>query len=161
MIGFLSMSIVIMEKNNITLSSIRSAGLRLLAMREHSVKELHQKLGKRFPEAIDNINHVLIGLEQDDLQSDERYCEEYIRMRIRQGKGPIKITQELEEKGIMTSAIRTKLNERNTSWLDLASEVKRKRFGQSTPLALKEKAKQIRFLLYRGFSPEVVHAVVG
>lgn len=151
----------LVNKNTTLLAGIRMAAMNFLAIREHSVKELYQKLSKRFPENTNLIGDVLIKLEQENLQSDERFTEAYIGMRIRQGKGPLRIFQELEARGVMAATVNQQLAKNNTDWWSLAQRAKQKRFGEGMPVAGKEKAQQVRFLLYRGFSAEMVSALVS
>lgn len=150
-----------MNNQKITASNLRLAAMGYLSLREHSVKELYQKLSKRFSESVDLIGAVLIKLEQDDLQSDERFSEAFITMRIRQGKGPVLIAKELEVRGVSVSTINRQLKKSNADWWGLAQAVKSKRFGGEVASELKEKAKQIRFLTYRGFDPDIVSRIVS
>ena len=77
-----------------TPASVRMAAMNLLTMREHSVKELHAKLAKKF-ESNELISEVIQKLLEDGLQSDERFTEAFVKMRLRQGKGALVIRMEL------------------------------------------------------------------
>jgi regulatory protein len=46
-------------------------------------------------------------------------------------------------------------------WAAVARDVRRRRFGVSPPGDYAERARQARFLQYRGFSPEQVRAALG
>jgi regulatory protein len=52
------------------------------------------------------------------------------------------------------------LGENRDSELERAREVWRKKFG-STPTDAAEKARQMRFLQSRGFTPEVIRRAIG
>lgn len=79
---------------------IRLRAMGLLARREHSHLELHRKLADRFPEHVDLLDQVLVGLQQDNLQSDERFAEAFVSSRVRKGQGPHRISMELQQRGL-------------------------------------------------------------
>jgi len=139
-----------MNNNEITPSSIRMAAMNLLAMREHSAKELITKLKKKFTQN-EWIDAELQKLKNDGLQSDQRFTEAYVNMRLRQGKGALVIRLELKEKGISESIINNYLSSQK-DWNALALQAYTKKFGNTPISDLKEKSKRIRFLTARGFS---------
>lgn len=130
--------------------AIRKVAMNLLAMREHGRLELKRKLLRKgaLPELIDN---VLDQLTQDKLLNESRYLESYIRSRANNGYGPLRIQQELLERGINKTEITQALDESGYDWQEQLQMVWERKFGNS-PKDLKEKAKQGRFLLYRGFN---------
>lgn len=140
-----------MTSEPVTFSAIQFSAMNFLAMREHSAAELRQKLQKKF-EVPDLIAAAVEDLTLRNLQSDERFTEAFIKMRIRQGKGPIRILYELKEKGIEKNLAVSLTNPDDRAWIDLAKEVCERRFNQLAPLSQKEKARMIRFLHYRGFT---------
>jgi len=76
-----------------------AAAMQMLVRREHSVVELTQKLtNKDFDRA--DIEQALDLLIEQNYQSDERFAAEFIQMRFNQGKGPIKISVDLKQRGI-------------------------------------------------------------
>ena len=86
----------------------RLAAMNLLAYREHSRAELVAKLiGRSFD--VSEIDAALDILENEHLLSDERFAQAYVRMRSRKGFGPIRIRQELQERGISRELIVTYL----------------------------------------------------
>jgi len=127
--------------------------MNLLARREHSVKELQDKLLARDYE-LDEIQLALQTLTQEGLQSDERFIESFIHARMGRGSGPTKIKVELRQRGVSDALIDEYLDERNAHWYEIAEEVRKKKFGVGRPTDYKERAKQSRFLQYRGFSSE-------
>lgn len=140
-------------------ADIQFSAMNLLARREHSRKELHQKLSLRF-EAEPLIMATLDNLAERNLQSDERFAEAFVRMRRGQGKGPIRIAHELREKGVASFFIETLIDETDSEWLELAQSVRTKRFGSVPPSSPGEKAKQIRFLQYRGFNQLQIQKII-
>ena len=81
-------------------SLIYNKALDLISRREHSKKELKDKLLKRFEEN-DLINQVIEKLESNDLINNYRFAEMYVMSRKRKGFGPKKIAYELFTKGIL------------------------------------------------------------
>lgn len=130
--------------------------IRMLARREHSALELSTKLSKKGFED-DVIAELLTRLITLDLQSDERFTECYTRSRKNRGYGPTRIKQELQQRGISAEMIANYLQE-DDSWVTLAYEVRLKKFGWEQPEDFTEKAKALRFLLYRGFTTEQANA---
>lgn len=131
-------------------SVIRNCALNLLARREHSQQELRAKLLLR-EFAREEIEQILQILKQENLQSDVRFAESYTRMRINRGYGPLRIGMELQQRGVDSDLIAANLAQDNEFWLDKMDEVKRKKFGNKIAKDFPEKAKQMRFLQYRGF----------
>ena len=53
------------------------------------------------------------------------------------------------------------LQELSADWRALAREVRRKKFGPALPRSYSDKAKQMRFLQYRGFGQAEIESAVG
>lgn len=140
----------------IKLSDVRFAAMNLLAIREHSAKELLEKLGRKFS-APELILQVVTDLKGQNLQSDERFADAFIRMRQQQGKGCVLIKMELRERGVDGYLISQLIDESEPAWFALARDVLIKRFKQM-PVDAREKAKQMRFLHSRGFSSRHIQA---
>ena len=131
----------------------------LLARRDHSRLELDRKLTKRgFERAI--VEHVLEDLIRDRLLEEDRFVESFIRGRLRKGQGPVRIRGELAQRGIADASVSTALAEADCDWTALAAEVRAKRFGAEAPADFKERARQAKFLQYRGFESEQIRAAL-
>jgi regulatory protein len=125
----------------------------LLARREHSRLELARKLAARsFDEAL--IDAVLDELEREGLLSAERFARSFIEARYARGQGPRRIGRELTLRGIESTA--ALLDDERFDWDALAREARRKRFGPARPASLEDRARQTRFLEYRGFSHDQI-----
>jgi regulatory protein len=137
----------------ITPANIRMMAMNFLSLREHSAKELQIKLAKKISSP-EMIAAVIQKLQNDGLQSDERFTEAFVNMRLRQGKGALVIRMELKEKGVSSNLIDKYIlrDEDKLDWNQLALKAYQKKFGQSAITDLKEKARRIRFLTARGFS---------
>ncbi len=146
------------------MADIRLAGMNLLARREHARAELRDKLLKRFGTdgaVASLITQALDRLAEQGLQSDERFTEAFITSRERQGKGPLRIGQELRQKGVSDALVDVYLDEREDRWWSLAKDVRHKRFGDAPIETPKEKARQARFLQYRGFSHDQAREAIA
>jgi regulatory protein len=125
--------------------------MTLLARREHSRREMQRKLSSRgFDESV--IQQVLEALVRERALSDDRFTEIYVHSRREKGYGPLRISQELRERGVDDGLIGDYVDERDPDWLELLRRVQLKKFGAGPPSSLQDKAKQIRFLQYRGFT---------
>ncbi len=141
-------------------AEIRENCIRLLTRREHSQRELLAKLAvKGFDQAV--TQQVINTLNDEDWQSDERFAESYARHRIKKGFGPVKISYELRQKGIVEFNLENVVMDLAESWLDLIAQVHKKKYGEDKPVSEKEWIKQSRFLQQRGFSHEMIKTVLN
>jgi regulatory protein len=58
---------------------------------------------------------------------------------------------ELRERGLSDEQIEQGLQELVIDWCEVASQVLEKKFGPEPPADVKEKARRLRFMQYRGF----------
>lgn len=126
-----------------------------ISRREHSAGELLIKLSRLGFEPED-IKVVLLELQAQGIQSDERFIESYVHTRSQRGYGPIRIIRELSDRDINQSLVNRYVNPQDDSWLTRAIQARVKRFGSEIPKEYKEKARQSRFLQYRGFTHEQI-----
>lgn len=138
----------------------RKKAMDYLARREYPREELCRKM-KKAGFDVNVALDVIEELRKEGLQSDRRFVESFVQSRIGQGKGPTVIRADLVQRGVRDPVIHEVLNEVDQDWEALACEVRVKKFGQDTPEEFKEKARQMRFLQYRGFEPEQIQAAVG
>lgn len=102
------------------------------------------------------IDEVLKRLVAERLLSDERFAAAYTTSRINKGFGPLRIQSELRERGIDDALTSQVLSQQDVCWNAHAETVRRKRFSRQIPDEYSERAKQMRFLQYRGFSSEQI-----
>ena len=128
--------------------------MNLLARREHSRRELLQKLSRRFPNEAERVGVEVCQLTAEGLQSDARLAEAFIRARTSRGQGPSKIRIELKGKDVTDADIALAFEEAEVDWFALASEVVLKKFGDlaDQEVDIRLKARASRFLQQRGFS---------
>ncbi len=128
----------------------RRRALDLLARREHSRLELERKLlAREFVPAL--VEDVLDALQADGLLDEGRFLESFIRTRIGKGQGPTRIVAELNQRGIDRGRAQAWLRGSELNWPSLAAGVREKRFGPNRPESFKERARQTKYLQYRGF----------
>ncbi len=138
----------------------RKKAMDYLARREYAAGELRDKLARAGFDA--GLAAAVVGeLAADDLQSDERFLEAFLHSRVRQGKGPIRIRAELCERGIPAATAESAVAGSGYDWRGQAVEVRVRKFGAALPVEFVEKARQMRFLQYRGFGPEQIRAALG
>ncbi len=123
----------------------------LLSRREYSEHELRQKMSQK-DYSENEIENAIFEAQQHKWQSDERFCESYIRYRASAGFGIKKIQYELQTKGASSAIISQKLDECEIDWYNLAEDVFNKK--KPTHWDLKVKQKMWRFMLGRGFDSE-------
>jgi regulatory protein len=137
----------------------KRTAVELLARREHSRSELTRKLGARgFPH--DVTAAVLDDLEQSGTLADTRFVDTFVRSRVARGQGPQRIRAELAQRGIGDAAADEVLRGAEVDWLETIRAVRRKRFGAELPRDYAERARQARFLQYRGFSSDQIRAAL-
>ena len=139
-------------------AGVYNKALDLLSRREHSRKELYIKLTKRF-DCKDEINLTLDQLEENNLLCYFRFTEEYVHSRRRKGFGPVKISMELEKKGVKDSLISSEIDKFN-DWDKLAELSFKKRFPDGASKNFKELQKQKNFLTNKGFSFYQIESVL-
>ncbi|WOH37357.1 regulatory protein RecX [Thalassotalea fonticola] len=139
---------------------VKKAAYSLLARREHSQKELMQKLKLREFNS-DDIQIVLDALSEQDIQSDLRFGESMFRLRIAKGYGWIYIAAELKQKGLTSDTIAAVYASQHVDWFLQAEIAYQKRFDNTEIIDQKDKAKRVRFLQYRGYSFEQINTVLN
>ena len=133
-----------------TPAAIRRSALDLLARREHSYAEMLRKLRQRGA-SVDMAEIELERLQENGLLSDERFCEAYVRSRSQRGYGPQRLREELRQRGVSEALIERELSSTERDWPALARAAFAKRFPEGPASEIKERARQQRFMHYRGF----------
>jgi regulatory protein len=140
--------------------TVRTAALALLAGRDFGREELAQRLRRRgYPGEV--VEAVVAGLVAERLLSESRFIEQFIRQHAGRGHGPLRIRADLRERGVAGGDIDDALDAAGEDWVANARETRRKRFGSAGPGDFRERARQGRFLQYRGFTSEQIRAALG
>ena len=136
---------------------IRKKAMDFLARREYGRAELARKLAdKGYRRSI--VDEELGRLHEEGLQSDTRFAESFVLSRINQGKGPVRIRADLGQRGLRDGVIEGALESAACDWYELARQERVKKFGHEAPADFKEKARQMRFLQYRGFEQDHIQS---
>ncbi len=139
---------------------LRSRALRLLTTREHSREELLRKLAqakvRRTREEAkapkpdkDDIASLVDDLITQGWQSDDRYAEAIVRRLTGQASRRF-IGEKLAQAGIKKDVAATALEALEQDETEVAQALWARRYGDA-PKDDKERQRQIRFLLSRGF----------
>jgi len=140
---------------------IKDAAVKYLASRARSTGEMKAYLkGKGYSE--DQIAEVIRDFMDYGYLDDEDYCRQYIKYAYSKGKGPLRIKQELAEKGIDRDTIDFALEdyESDESDLDRALIQARKSAGGKI-IDEKTKGRIGRRLTSLGYSIDIVYKVIG
>lgn len=134
--------------------------LRMLARREHSRRELEQKLSAGGESCeTEALASVLDKLERKGFLSEQRVVEQVARIR-RSRFGSHRIVYELKAKGIDSHLIDGILPTLKQTELEAAINIWRKKF-EHPPASKEERGKQVRFMMNRGFSMETIQQVLA
>ena len=140
-------------------ATVYNKALDIVSRREHSEKEIKNKLLEKF-DAPEIIEQVVLKLIENNLINDVRFAEMYVLIRKRKGFGPKKIQFELMARGIDDSISSLVITEEG-SWKEAALKAFNKKFKNGASQEFKERNKQKTFLQNRGFSFEEIESVFG
>lgn len=131
-----------------------------LSRRDYSRRELARRLNNKLEEGetIDEVNKTLDRLEQLGYLSDERFARTRARVRANQ-HGDARIRYELRRHGVSDENIREAVDEISEPEEVRALRVWKRRF-KALPEDQKTRDKQIRYLMYRGFSMDSIDRVL-
>ena len=144
--------------SNSQIDEINVSISRYLKIREHSKKELIDKLLKKNY----NLKDILSCIEdysERNLQSDQRYTEDLVRVKFNAGKGPNFIENFLKTQQVSRELIEDGLSQYSQSdWVELAIKALRKKFKSNDGVEDTEKLKS--FLSYRGFPYNIIELAI-
>jgi regulatory protein len=138
--------------------TLRERALRFLARREHARAELAKKLTP-YAESMEEIDAVLDDLVARNLLSDARYAE--MRLHARGARfGNARLKQELRAAGVGDEAAGDALAGAGDE-LARAREVWRRKYGEDGVASnAAGRARQMNFLMRRGFSGETIRRLL-
>jgi regulatory protein len=146
------------ERSLLKGSRLRSYAFAVLTRKEYSKAELIEKLAL-YAENRDEVIELVEELATQSYQSDQRVAETVLSSQKRKGKGPARIKLALKNKKIDSSLIADEIQE--IDWLTEAYQLKVKKYGVEVTKDPKLKAKQIRFLQYRGFDLDTIFKAIS
>ncbi len=141
------------QRPGLTGSRLRSYAFAVLTRKEYSKADLIKKLAL-YAEHQDEVIQLVDELARENYQSDQRVAEMIVRSQMRKGKGPNRIKLALNAKKIDKALVQDDMKE--VDWYEEAYQLKVKKYGTEVTKDPRIKAKQIRFLQYRGFEMDAI-----
>ncbi len=153
-----------------------SSACRMLAIREHSEKQIRQKLSaKGFSSQI--LDPCINYLIKENWLSESRFCAQYIASKADKGQGEFRIVSELKKLGLDQMLIDKALDDEAIDWQECCERALAKKLGSSGirekevamseittelshPLPLNKRIKIEKFLRYRGFSNQQIQIAI-
>jgi len=138
---------------------VRAAGVALLARRDYASGELKAKLVDKGHDPA-QVDAVVADFQAQRLVDDARYAERFVAYRAARGQGPVRIRADLRALGLPGELIDAALAA-GPDFAALAAAARVRKFGARIPGEFKDKARQARFLQYRGFSADDIRSALG
>ena len=140
-------------------AELRRAALDWLARRDYSRAELTRKLRRKFGEDVE-LEALFGWLEEHRFLDESRYLDILIRSALDRGHGLLRLRQDLRQRGLPAALVDQALGELDVDWFEQARQLRERRFGPGPVTDPKEKARQLRYLQYRGFTTDqCLHAL--
>ena len=108
-------------------------------------QELRRKLARHDFDA-EQIVAVLDDLEHDGSLSDQRFSEQYAQARRGRGYGPVRIREELRQRGVEDTLASDAVMLSDPDWRACAEAARRRKFAGDPPRKYRDRARQARFL---------------
>lgn len=137
-------------------NKLRSTALAWLGRQEYSQHKFCEKL-KKYEATEEQIELILEEFCQNDWLCEQRYCDAYVRGRVNKGQGKIRIRADARNKRLDQDNVNESLNKVDVDWFEQARATYYKRFGDMPVKDIKDKAKRLRFMQYRGFTMDEVN----
>jgi regulatory protein len=142
-----------------TAGEIRAFAYRLLGRREYSERELDQRIRRKWPQLESApVEDLLEALVAENLLSDERFVESYVRVSMQKQQGPLRIRAGLRARGLPDSLVYRELERHSGEWTGLAIDWLQRQ--HAAPLDFEGRGKYYRRLLNRGFNHEQAMAAL-
>ena len=138
---------------------IRKKLLDLLSRREHSKYEIFNKFKYRV-ESLEELNKEIHKLTEENLQSDLRFSESFIRSRYNSGFGPVRIKYDLSSRKVLLNIIEKAFEEVSLDWEEKLVKENLKKYGEMPPSNLKELSKRLKFFTQRGFEQDIIRKLI-
>ena len=140
---------------------IRDTAAKYLASRARSAGEMKNHL-KSKGYADNEIGQVIADFIDYGYLNDEDYCRQYIKYAFSKGKGPLRIKQELAEKGIDRDTVSFALEDYEAEESDLDRALYQARKTADGKLFdEKMKGRVGRRLVSLGYSTDIAYKVIG
>lgn len=142
------------------LEEIRLRAIRFLARREYCEQELTRKLMSRGADP-ELAKQVVNDLKSRNMVDDDRFAQALVRVRMAKGYGPVKIRNELRQRGVSSELIDRHLEFSAGTWQELIVRQLSRKYNDSQPNDYREWSKRARFLQSRGFHSSQIRETLG
>lgn len=129
--------------------------ITLLAKKDYSSRSLSRLLSK-LTKKEEYVDQVVRRLIDNHYLNDAQLITNLISKHVKKLHGPTRIKQEIRQKGFPQELIEQKIEGSGIDWYSMAKEARIRKFSDAPPSEQKEKAKQIRYLQYKGFSMDMI-----
>jgi regulatory protein len=140
-------------------ATAQAAAIALLARRDFACAELRARLLSRGFQTSE-VTRAIDELAAAGTLDDTRYAQHYVDSHAGRGQGPLRIAAELRRLGVAAQLIEAALAT-GPDWTALARRVCRAKFGDQPPGTWTQRARQARFLQYRGFASDQIRVATG
>jgi regulatory protein len=137
----------------------RAAALDALARRDLASEDLRRKLLEKGYDSV-VVAPLIEALRAEKLVDDRRYVENFVTYHAARGQGPTRVRMGLRQKGLQGELVEECLAA-YPDWMLQLREVQRKKFGAGQPSNYPEKQRQVKFLIYRGFTSAQIRSALG
>uniref|UniRef100_A0A7V3VT71 Regulatory protein RecX n=1 Tax=candidate division WOR-3 bacterium TaxID=2052148 RepID=A0A7V3VT71_UNCW3 len=138
---------------------LKQKAFRLLRYRNRSVEEMKQKLLRSDyePELVDEVVRELVD---DHILDDRRFACDFVSEYTEvKPKGNLFIINELKRKKVNDEYIQAALEKRDEK--GMIRDIINKKFPKLNKKDIRQKAKVLRYLISRGFTPNLVYEILG
>ena len=138
----------------------RASALASLSMREHSTKELRDKLIRKGYET-ESIDIIILECLNNNYLNDQRFAEIFWRSRSNKGFGPNKILMELKFKGVSTIIAQESALQPELDFFEVVKKMYLKKYKNAEIKDYKDKVKRQNYLYQRGFNNDEIRSVIN
>ena len=111
-------------------------------------------------ESEEELNKEIHKLTEENLQSDLRFSESFIRSRYNSGFGPVRIKYDLSSRKVLLNIIEKAFEEVSLDWEEKLLKENLKKYGEMPPSNLKELSKRLKFFTQRGFEQDIIRKLI-
>ena len=134
--------------------NLKAKAIDFLSRRDYSYSELYTKL-KKYTDDLDAIKAVVDEMVEKKYLNEERFIENFIHSKNKK-YGSLKIKHLLHDKVNNRELVNELYQQAEIDELNIAQQIWQRKFHGQVVTTANERAKQIRFMLSRGFSLDLI-----
>ncbi len=134
--------------------NLKAKAIDFLSRRDYSYSELYNKL-KKYSTDLDAIKSVVDEMVNHKYLNEERFVENFIYSKSKK-YGGLKVKQLLQNKVNDQALINELYQQAEIDEFAVARQIWERKFNHEIATTPKDRAKQIRFMLSRGFSLDLI-----